>query len=96
MSRYAAKVVDGLVVQVIRGDAAWAQSRLGGAWVGVDQKVGRGWEEWQPGRLRPPSPYPSWEWDGKAWKAPKRKPLLGGPYVWDEPTLSWVVAEDVL
>ena len=44
MSRYAAKVVDGLVVQVIRGDVAWAQSRLGGSWVGVEDKVGRGWE----------------------------------------------------
>ena len=96
MSRYAAKVEDGTVTQVIRGDADWAASRLGGTWVGIEQKVGRGWEEWQPGKLRPPSPYPSWTWDGKAWKAPKRKPLLGGPYIWDEPTISWVVAEDVL
>ena len=96
MSRYAAKVVDGLVVQVIRGDAAWAQSRLGGEWVGVEDKVGRGWEEWQPGRLRPPAPFASWEWDGKAWKAPKRQPLLGGPYVWDEDAQDWIEADGVL
>ena len=96
MSRYAAKVQDGLVTQVIRGDVAWAQSRLGGRWIGVEDKAGEGWEEWQPGSLRPPSPYESWTWDGSKWKAPKRKPLLGGPYVWDEPTLSWVAAEDVL
>lgn len=96
MSRYAAKVEDGLVVQVIRGDAAWAVSRLGGVWVGVEEKVGRGWEEWQPGRLRPPAPYPSWEWDGSKWKAPKRRPLLGGPYVWDEDAQDWVKADEVL
>ena len=96
MSRYAAKIEDGLVTQVIRGDAAWAQSRLGGVWVGVEQKVGRGWEEWQPGRLRPPAPFASWGWDGKAWKAPKRQPLLGGPYVWDEGAQDWIEADGVL
>jgi len=96
MSKYAAKVEDGTVTQVIRGDADWATDRLGGTWVGVEDKVGRGWEEWQPGRLRSPSPYPSWEWDGYDWKAPKRKPLLGGPYVWDEDQQAWVTADDVL
>ena len=58
MSRYAAKVVDGLVVQVIRGDAAWAQSRLGGAWVGVEDKVGRGWEVVESQIVPPPAPEP--------------------------------------
>ena len=96
MSKYAAKIENGTVTQVIRGDADWATSRLGGTWVGVEDKVGRGWEEWQPGRLRPPAPFPSWEWDGADWKAPKRKPLLGGPHVWDEPSLSWTEAGETL
>ena len=96
MSRYAAKVESGLVTQVIRGDADWAESRLGGRWVGVESKVGQGWEEWQTGRLRPTAPFPSWTWDGSAWKAPKRKPIFGGPYMWDEDALDWVPAEDML
>jgi len=29
-------------------------------------------------------------------KAPKRKPLLGGPYVWDEDEQDWVKADEVL
>ena len=43
MSRYAAKVKDGTVVEVIVGDPAWASDRLGGMWVGSDVKVGIGW-----------------------------------------------------
>ena len=96
MSRYAAKVEDGTVTQVIRGDADWAATRLGGRWVGVEQKVGQGWEDWQPGSLRAPSPYESWTWDGSKWKAPKRKPLLGGTYIWDEELSSWVDIGQVL
>ena len=92
---YAVKVEQGTVVQVIVGTPEWAASRLGGTWVASDTKVGVGWEQHDDG-LRPPAPYPSWEWDGSKWKAPKRKPLLGGPYAWDEDSLSWVVAEDVL
>ena len=95
MNTYAARIVDGVVTQVIVGTAAWASDRLGGVWVDSPTKVGVGWQQFDGG-LRPPAPFPSWEWDGKTWKAPKRKPLLGGPYVWDEPTLSWVVAGDVL
>lgn len=38
-------------------------------------------------------PYPSWiisapNW---TWKAPVPMPTTGGPYVWDEATLSWVI-----
>jgi hypothetical protein len=40
---YAAKVEDGTVVQVIVGDAAWAQSRLGGVWLDSEVLVGIGW-----------------------------------------------------
>jgi hypothetical protein len=38
-----------------------------------------------------PQPYPSWTLDGNHdWQAPTPRPAEGGPYVWDEPTLSWV------
>jgi hypothetical protein len=43
MNTYAAQVTDGLVTQVIVGDAAWANSRLGGTWVDTDTLVGIGW-----------------------------------------------------
>ena len=52
---YAAKVVDGMVTQVIVGDPAWAEARLGGTWVGSDVKVGVGWTV-QDGVITPPPP----------------------------------------
>ena len=51
--RYAAKVADGTVTQVIVGDPAWATERLGGTWVGSDVKVGVGWTV-QDGIITPP------------------------------------------
>lgn len=43
----------------------------------------------------PPKPYPSWVLDENIcdWVAPVAKPDDGQLYRWDEPTLSWVVAE---
>jgi hypothetical protein len=45
MNTYAAQVDadTGLVVQVIVGDAGWANSRLDGTWVDSDVLVGIGW-----------------------------------------------------
>ena len=40
---YAAEIVDGMVTQVIVGDAAWAVERLGGTWVDSVELVGIGW-----------------------------------------------------
>jgi hypothetical protein len=54
---YAAKVVDGTVVQVIVGDPAWAADRLGGDWVASDVKVGVGWQV-VDGTITPPEPDP--------------------------------------
>ena len=56
MSRYAAKVEDGLVTQVIRGDAAWAADRLGGDWLPSDVKVGQGWLVVEGQIVPPPAP----------------------------------------
>jgi hypothetical protein len=53
--RYAAKVEDGTVVQVIVGDADWAQSRLGGVWLPSDELVGIGWLV-VDGQILPPEP----------------------------------------
>jgi hypothetical protein len=52
---YAAQVEDGTVVQVIVGDAAWANSRLDGTWVDSETLVGIGWQV-VDGTITPPEP----------------------------------------
>jgi hypothetical protein len=38
-----------------------------------------------------PQPYPSWTLDADHdWQPPNPMPAEGGPYYWDEDTLSWV------
>jgi hypothetical protein len=54
---YAAKVVDGTVVQVIVGTPEWAVTRLGGVWLPSDVKVGVGWQV-VDGTITPPEPDP--------------------------------------
>lgn len=60
---------------------------------------GEGWlfsdaAEWasQGGAFIPPRPYPSWTLnpDTALWDAPTPMPEEGGPYTWDEDTLTWV------
>lgn len=50
--------------------------------------------EWaaQGGAFIAPQPFPSWVLnpDTALWDAPTPMPEEGGPYVWDEDTLSWV------
>lgn len=44
------------------------------------------------GAFIPPQPFPSWVLnpDTALWDAPVPMPTEGGPWVWDEETLSWV------
>jgi len=53
---YAAQVEDGRVVQVIVGDAAWANSRLDGTWVDSPTLVGIGWQVVDGTITPPPAP----------------------------------------
>ncbi len=41
-----------------------------------------------------PQPYPSWVLDEATclWGAPVARPSEGGPWIWDETTVSWVAA----
>jgi hypothetical protein len=57
MSTFAALIEEGLVVQVIVGDVAWANDRLAGVWVGSDVLVGIGWS-YVDGEFVPPEPEP--------------------------------------
>lgn len=43
METYAARILDGIVQEVIVGDANWAMDRLGGLWIDTDTLVGIGW-----------------------------------------------------
>jgi hypothetical protein len=53
---YAAQVEDGTVVQVIVGDATWANSRLDGTWVDTPTLVGIGWTYTDGTFTPPPTP----------------------------------------
>ena len=50
--------------------------------------------EWaaQGGAFIPPQPFPSWtlNTDTALWQAPTPYPSEGGPWEWDEASLSWV------
>lgn len=56
METYAAEIIDGVVTQVIVGDAQWAIDYLGGFWVDTDSLVGIGWTWDEINGFQPPSP----------------------------------------
>lgn len=47
------------------------------------------------GGFAPPQPFPSWilNPDSGLWDAPVPMPTEGGPWAWDEPTVSWKPAD---
>lgn len=47
---------------------------------------------WDGTGFAPPQPYPSWVFNSSTylWGAPVPYPTTGGPWVWDEATLSWI------
>jgi hypothetical protein len=93
LSELAAVIDSGVVVNV----AALASEVDYSAWldamaaahdeVRVVAEAGIGWTVEVEG-LRPPSPYPSWVWDGSEWVAPV--PMPEGPHSWDEDAGAWV------
>jgi hypothetical protein len=57
METYAARIKEGVVVQVIVGDADWASNALGGLWIDSDVLVGNGWL-WDGEKFTEPEPPP--------------------------------------
>lgn len=51
---YAAQIIDGIVVQVIVGNAEWAIEHLGGTWIDTGNLVGIGWSWDTTNGFRPP------------------------------------------
>jgi len=74
----------------------WDAIRLGGGMWDADSRQVVLYDGWSvaDGGLRFPAPFPSWTWDGVGWQPPVEQ--TDPATVWDEASLSWVVAEDVL
>lgn len=72
----------------VNGGTPWRFNYPGFGWTFSDAP------EWaaQGGAFIPPQPYPSWtlNLDAALWDAPVPMPTEGGPWAWDEPSLSWV------
>jgi hypothetical protein len=91
---YAAQIENGVVTQVIVGDAEWASDRLGGTWVGTEKLVGIGWT-YDDNGFRPAQPYPSWQWVDGAWQAPVPYPDDDGAYQWDKDAQEWATVPPI-
>lgn len=50
------------------------------------------------GRFVPTQQHLSWTWNEKkfTWEAPVAQPADGGPFYWDEETLSWIAVSTVV
>lgn len=57
----------------------------GMAYIGAEYRSAKG-------KFVPMQVYPSWTWNERkfAWVAPTAEPADGGPFYWDEETLSWI------
>jgi len=90
---YAAKIIDGVVVDVIVGDAYWASTKRGGFWVDSNKKIGVGWTFSAKDGFKPPKPFSSWVWNTnkEMWVSPVDKPDDENNYVWSEEQKVWLV-----
>ena len=89
--KYAALIENGVVANVICGDADWASSSFPGVWVdGSGAKPSKGYL-YVDGEFRYPATYPSWVWVDGEWVAPKPQPdpVEGGGWDWDEDAGDW-------
>jgi hypothetical protein len=78
------------IADVLRLPGRWVQT----SWSGSIRKhyAGIGWRyDSDADVFIAPQPYPSWTLDGSHdWQPPTAMPEEGGPWVWDEDTLTWV------
>ena len=94
----AAYIIGGVVVNVgalsTENDYKAAHAALADKFdeIRIVPAAGIGWTVEEDG-LRPPSPYPSWVWDGSEWVAPVPMPDDGGAYLWDEDAQDWKPVE---
>jgi hypothetical protein len=78
------------IADTLRLAGTWVQT----SWSGSIRKryAGIGWRyDAQADVFISPQPYPSWTLDANHdWQPPTPMPAEGGPWAWDEDTLSWV------
>lgn len=55
----------------------------------LDPRPGVAWSI-HPDGFRPPSPFPSWIWNGESWEAPDSRPDDLGSWSWDEDAVDWI------
>lgn len=88
-------VQDGIVFNVvIWGDESDAQFADDGyqhfeETTDMARKPRIGWTWSEVDGYRPPSPFPSWIYNGETWEAPTPEPTKGGPFQWNEETQTW-------
>lgn len=79
------------VVNVIIADSvAIAEDLSGLSAIETDGTPWMGWTMEAEG-WRPPSPFPSWTWNGSMWESPVERPT--GDYAWDEDGQQWARAQ---
>lgn len=93
----AAAIIDGVVVNVSVFDPEKSQEWLEHVRGGFDDiiivdEAAIGWVQYEPEKIRPPQPYPSWAWDGTGWQPPTPMPVDGQFYTWDENGQTWIKA----
>lgn len=72
-------------------DTTWVQTSYNGNMRGKYAGIGDTYDAQRDAFLAP-QPFPSWLLNESTlqWEPPVPMPEDGGPYVWDEPSLSWV------
>lgn len=81
---------ENVIIQAVKGGTPEELTQVfGGRWFTSETKVFIGGMRLEDGTLTPRRPYPSWFWDGDAWRAPTPKPDDGQEYQWNEETQSW-------
>jgi hypothetical protein len=105
MAWYAQIGTDKVVQQVIfvsdNYDVSWVEQTYGGIWVEAIEGGGAQKNFPAPGYsydsalnvFIPPKPFASWllNTETYTWQAPVPYPEDGQMYIWNEPTLSWVI-----
>jgi hypothetical protein len=84
----------GFLRQLFGHDTSWAQTSYNGNFRKNYAGIGYTYDATRDAFI-PPQPYPSWVLDEDIcqWRAPVPMPEEGGPYVWDERTLSWQASQ---
>jgi|SRR6056300_741605 hypothetical protein len=102
MSKYWAKVVDGLVVKVIVANddffetfiddsaGTWIETKMDGSIRKNYAGIGFSYDQGRDAFI-PPQPYPSWTLNETTcrWEAPVECPNDGNMYEWNEITQAW-------